>query len=80
VIRLHSSSGIQKVIRWVIFDRWGSAVFGRTNFNPDDPGVYWDGRTTTGAMANPGVFPYILEVQLINGKNEIYRGDITLIR
>ena len=79
-IRINASPGIARVVQWVIFDRWGNAVFGHTDFDPADPFVFWDGRTTTGEYANPAVFPYMLEIQLINGKHEVYNGNITLLR
>ncbi len=79
-IRLNPTPGIDKVLQWIIFDRWGNAVYGKTNFNPLDGSVFWNGQTSTGEYANPGVFPYLLEVQLINGKIEVFHGDITLLR
>jgi gliding motility-associated-like protein len=79
-VRISPTPGIQKVLQWVIFDRWGDAVFGKTNFDPNDTSVFWDGRTTTGDFANPAVFPYLLEIQLINGNIELLHGNITLIR
>jgi gliding motility-associated-like protein len=79
-IRLNPTPGIEKVIQWIIFDRWGNAVFGKRNFDPNDPSVFWNGQTTTGEFTNPGVFPYLIEFQLINGKTEIYHGDITVLR
>lgn len=79
-IRINSAGGIEKVVEWIIFDRWGNAVFGETDFNPDDPQVFWNGRTSTGEFPNPGVFPYVLELQLINGRTEVHHGEITLIR
>jgi len=79
-IRLNPTPGIEKVVQWIVFDRWGNAVFGKTNFDPLDNSVFWNGQTSTGEYANPGVFPYLLEVQLINGKTKILHGDITLLR
>ncbi|MFZ1677664.1 MAG: gliding motility-associated C-terminal domain-containing protein, partial [Saprospiraceae bacterium] len=74
------SSGIVKVLQWIIFDRWGNAVFGRTDLDPLDPSLQWDGYTPQGEKLNPAVFPYLLEVELVNGKKEIYHGTITLLR
>ncbi|MEP6647763.1 MAG: gliding motility-associated C-terminal domain-containing protein, partial [Saprospiraceae bacterium] len=79
-IRLHASPGIVRVLKWIIFDRWGNAVFGKTDFDPNDPSVFWDGYTPRNEKLNPAVFPYMLEVKLINGKTEIYHGTITLLR
>jgi gliding motility-associated-like protein len=80
VIGISATPGIKRVNRWIIFDRWGDAVYGKLDFDPFDPAVKWDGRTSTGEFANPGVFPYIIEYQLINGKTELRHGNITLIR
>ena len=79
-IRFHATSGISKVLKWVIFDRWGDAVFGRTDFDPSDPSIFWDGTTLGSETLNPGVFPYVVEIELINGNREVHHGTITLIR
>jgi gliding motility-associated-like protein len=79
-VRLHASPGIESVLQWIIFDRWGNAVYGKTDFEPADASVFWNGQTTTGEYVNPGVFPYVLEIQLISGKIEVYHGDITVVR
>jgi hypothetical protein len=73
--------GIVRVHKWLIFDRWGDEVYERLNFDPADPSVYWDGTATQGSETlNPGVFTYIIDVELLTGKREIYYGSITLIR
>ncbi len=79
-VRINASPGIEKVLQWVIFDRWGNAVFGHTDFDPSDTSIFWNGLASTGDFVNPGVFPYVLEVQLISGKKEVYHGNITVIR
>lgn len=79
-LTIHAGSGIETVLKWIIYDRWGDAVFGRTNFDPHGAVVSWDGRNQDGETLNPGVFPYLLEVRLINGNMEIHHGTITLIR
>lgn len=79
-IRIFPTPGMARVVQWIIFDRWGNAVYGKTNFDPFDTSVFWNGLTTTGETANPGVFPYLLEIQLINGNRELLHGNITLIR
>ncbi len=79
-IRINSTGGIEKVVQWTIYDRWGNAVFGAENFDPMDLSVFWDGRTSTGQFSNPGVFPYVIELQLISGKSEVAHGEITLLR
>lgn len=80
VVQFHGGPGISRVVRWIIFDRWGNAVYGKTDFAPDDPTASWDGLTSTGEPANPAVFPYMIDMELISGKRVIFHGDITLLR
>ncbi len=62
-----------------IFDRWGSKVFSIENQKPNDPRGGWNGNFRNKAC-NPGVYVYWIEVELINGKKYLLKGDITLIR
>lgn len=62
-----------------VFDRWGNAVFERTNFQPNDPQNGWDG-TVRGDRANPAVFVYYAEIEFVDGETILYKGDVTLIR
>ena len=62
-----------------IFDRWGGLVFQEDDFQPNDPAYGWDGRVD-GKAADPGVFVYVLQVSYLDGRQKIFKGDITLIR
>lgn len=57
----------------MIYDRYGAKVFMSNKST-----VYWDG-TYNGELVNMGVYYYILETEC-NGKNQIRKGDITVIR
>ncbi len=62
-----------------IFDRWGSAVFERYDFAPNDPALGWDGMVR-GSRALPGVYVYYAEVEFADGEVVLYKGDVTLVR
>jgi gliding motility-associated-like protein len=62
-----------------IYDRWGEAVFFRDEFLPGDPDVGWDGRLK-GKEMGPGVFVWMVEVEFIDGKTVLYKGDVTVMR
>jgi len=62
-----------------LFDRWGEAVFQNQNFLPNDPSQGWDGRLR-GERANTAVFAYFLEVEFIDGRVELLKGDVLLMR
>lgn len=62
-----------------IYDRWGEAVFAAEDFAPNDPSVGWDG-TKAGVMMNAAVFVYLAEVEFVDGRIEILKGDVMLVR
>jgi len=72
-----------------IFDRWGERVYqSPTNFIPNiDTGGTpsgqinhgWDG-TINGQIAPNAVYVYMAEITFIDGKTEVFTGDLTLSR
>lgn len=58
-----------------VFNRWGQSVFETTNQN----GRGWDGRFN-GKDQPAGVYIYIINVVLKNGRTEQKTGNVTLIR
>ena len=74
-----TKSNVTAISRMEIFDRWGNAVFAKSNLLPNDPASSWDG-TWGGKPLNPGVFVYRIVVDFIDGSQAVFQGDITLIR
>jgi gliding motility-associated-like protein len=70
---------VKKVVYLEIFDRWGNQVFVANNFPPNDPTFGWNGTFKNKPM-NPAVFAYVAKVELINGVQIPFKGDITLLR
>jgi gliding motility-associated-like protein len=62
-----------------IFSRWGETVFERFNFPPNQDNLGWDG-SHRGRPLNPGVFVWMAELELIDGRKVLYTGDVTLVR
>ncbi|MCC6460636.1 MAG: hypothetical protein IT260_09225 [Saprospiraceae bacterium] len=62
-----------------VFDRWGEALFERTNFAPNDFSLGWDG-TYRGTKLDPGVFVWFAEVEYIDVERVKLAGDVTLLR
>ena len=61
-----------------IFDRWGTLVYAEENVLPDQQRG-WDG-SYRGKVLNPAVFVVLVGVEFSGGKQQIFRGDLTLIR
>lgn len=62
-----------------LFDRWGEQLFVRSDFLPNDAAYGWDG-TFQGVALNPAVFVYVAEVEYLDGRKEIVKGDVLLVR
>lgn len=61
-------------INFALFDRWGSKVFQTNDFNTG-----WDG-TYNGNDAQTGVYAYTLQVTFTDGKEQFFKGNVTLVR
>ncbi|MCC6459270.1 MAG: gliding motility-associated C-terminal domain-containing protein, partial [Saprospiraceae bacterium] len=69
---------VRQVLSLQIFDRWGGLVYSRENFAAD--GVTgWDGRWK-GVDCAPGVYVYVLELELSDGTRWKQSGDVSLLR
>lgn len=62
-----------------IFDRWGTLLFENKDFSPNDLSNGWDG-TFKGEPVNPAVFVWWAEVELIDGRKLLLKGDVTVVR
>lgn len=74
-------NGVKDINYFQVYDRWGTLMYERTNFIPnnDNFGEGWDGKYK-GDYVNPGVFIYVVEVDFLDGRTLLYRGDVTVVR
>ena len=70
--------GVEKILSFSIFDRWGNKMFEKTDYIPDPTGTDgWDG-SFNGQRLDPGVFVYYARALFIDGKEIEYSGSVTL--
>ena len=62
-----------------VFDRWGEMVYEGLDFAINDDRSGWDG-SFRGAPMPPGVYIWQLTVEYIDGEQESFSGETTLIR
>ncbi len=62
-----------------VYDRWGNRVHQVRNAAPDDSTLAWDGRFR-GDLAQPGVYIWKMELELVDGSIEYASGDVTVVR
>ncbi|PSR13954.1 MAG: hypothetical protein DA408_12460 [Bacteroidetes bacterium] len=65
--------------RLEIYNRWGSLVFERRNFPPNDPAQGWDG-TFNGQELPAAAYAYFIEIGFTDGTVITYVGDVVLVR
>ncbi|MBK8490538.1 MAG: gliding motility-associated C-terminal domain-containing protein [Saprospirales bacterium] len=79
VFLLFGGKEVAQIQTFLVFDRWGEPVLQQYNIPPNDPIYGWDG-TLRGQEVDPAVFTWFAEVEFIDGRVEIYKGDVSLVR
>ncbi|MBC7775167.1 MAG: gliding motility-associated C-terminal domain-containing protein, partial [Phycisphaerae bacterium] len=70
---------IARIKKLEIFDRWGSLIFANMDFRPNDPSAGWNG-VCRGVPVNPAVYVWWAEVELVDGREVLIKGDVTVVR
>lgn len=73
------SEAIQLIERLAIFDRWGALLYEANNITANQETSMWDG-TFRGRDMNPGVYAYLIQMKMSDGKVRILKGSVTLVR
>ncbi|KAK6026496.1 PKD domain protein [Ostertagia ostertagi] len=71
--------GIDRVLRFRIYNRWGEVLYDRANVPTDDASYGWDGLYKNQQL-KPDVYVYVILAQCANGDTVELKGDISLIR
>ncbi len=78
-LTVFGSPAVASVASFRVFDRWGGLVFDGVNLAPNDPASGWDGNMK-GKAALPGVYVYLIEIRLADGRTEMVEGEVLLVR
>ena len=70
---------VEQIQRFLVFSRWGELVYEYENFQPNNPAYGWDG-FFQGKLMNPAVFAWFAVVEFIDGREVLFKGDVTLVR
>ncbi len=62
-----------------VFDRGGNMVFEREGLTPNVDMQGWDG-LFRGEELNPGVFAWVAVIEFVDGRTEVFSGDVMLMR
>lgn len=70
---------VSRIKSFSIFDRWGTLVHHVEDKAPGDPAIIWDGNHH-GKAVLPGVYVWFLEIEVVDGGTEMFKGDLTVLR
>jgi hypothetical protein len=70
---------VRRVVTFQIADRWGTLVFRRDDFLPEQEFDGWDG-DYRGEPAPPGVYSWFVEIEYLDGSRELFEGSVTVVR
>lgn len=76
---IQAGDEVREVRDFQIFDRWGTMVFGRARFQPNDETFGWDGYFK-GIAQKPGVYVFFAVLEMAGGGTEMIKGEVLLIR
>ena len=78
VFTVYGDNVINRVVRFQVYDRYGSLLFSAEDFLPGDESNGWDG-TVRGRRAQSGIYVYYAELEFLDGELEIVKGDVLLV-
>ncbi len=76
---INSNGGVESILEFNIFDRWGDHIYQANNISPNSPGFGWDGKFHHWEMPS-GTFVYYIKVLLSDGTVKKMTGDVTLVK
>ncbi|MCF8239395.1 MAG: gliding motility-associated C-terminal domain-containing protein [Saprospiraceae bacterium] len=79
VFSIYGNDHVLKVRNLAVYDRWGNALYARSDLKINDPSAGWDG-TFREELMDPGVYVYVVEVELVDGQIRLFKGDVTVVR
>ncbi len=73
------SRQVRSVLVFKVFDRWGELIYEDQNFSVNDSSRGWDGSFRS-QPCDPGVYIWLLEAEYLDGRIDLLKGDVTLLR
>ncbi len=76
---IFSDGAVSKINRMRIFSRSGAMVYETRDFMPNNPESGWDGMLN-GQVLNAGVYVWFAEIEFLDGRAEVFKGEVVLVR
>lgn len=78
IFYIHAAKGIEKVIEFIVVDRWGGLVFQNKDFQPNTSSTGWNGKYK-GQLTAAGVYVYMAKIQLKDGSIITKMGEVSVL-
>lgn len=79
IFTIFTDASVARVKTLKIFNRWGNLLFESFDFTSGDESKGWNG-TFKGATLASDVYIFFAEIEYKDGKKELFKGDVTLMR
>ncbi|MCF8247770.1 MAG: gliding motility-associated C-terminal domain-containing protein [Saprospiraceae bacterium] len=79
IFTIYAGKSVARIKSFMVFSRWGEPVYEYLDFAPNDPAVGWNGSFRSKEL-QPAVYTWFAEIEFTDGRVEIYRGDVSLVR
>jgi gliding motility-associated-like protein len=81
VYRVFGNPDFVDGINWLrIFDRWGSIVYEKLDYDLNDPDAFWDGQAKDGRRYPDAVYVFSVSYRRFDDLTEVRTGGFTLVR
>ncbi len=79
MLTIYAGPEVVNIHTFRIYDRWGGNVFEGLDITPNNPAQGWNGKWN-GKDVQPGVFVWVVELELIDGTTDVKSGSVTVLR
>jgi gliding motility-associated-like protein len=76
---VYTAPCIKQVLVLSVYNRWGTLMFTKNNFQPNDDKLGWDGLNNGKPVPND-IYAFYVELEQKDGSTQRYRGDISVTR
>lgn len=74
-----AGEGVRRVESLQVYNRAGGLIFEKKHLLPNDPVQGWNGKFR-GRPVQPGVYPWLAEIEYNDGHTEHFKGTVTVVR
>ena len=75
-----SGSDVKRISDFQVFNRFGERIFWKSDGVPNNPLHGWNGQLSNGQKAAPGAYIYQLIARFRDGRSQVFKGSLLIIR